>query len=444
MLFSKLSVLAAVAAPRALAHVVKRQSMPHDPNSSPYCSWYIDSESGETCNNVLNTWGLSMADFVRWNPSLTSTCGNFKTGVAYCVEVTDEPAVPSTQPPTTQPPTTTSKPPSTTAKPTTTSSTKPSNGIETPSPVQEGISASCNKFHLVETGTSCSSILTKYNINLATFYSWNKAVGSQCESMWAEVYVCVGVIGGSQTTAKPTTTSSTKPSNGIETPSPVQDGISASCNKFHYVESGTSCSSILTKYSLNIATFYSWNKAVGSNCESMWAEVYVCVGIIGGTPTTTKATTTTTAGNGITTPTPTQGGMINDCDKWDYVKKGETCSAILSRNGLTVAQLYALNSGVGNNCQGLWAEVYVCVHKKGTATTKPPTTTAGNGITTPTPTQSGMVSNCRKFALVKTGDTCDSVAKANGVSVANFTTWNKAYGSNCSGMWANTYACVGV
>ncbi|KAH7037266.1 uncharacterized protein B0I36DRAFT_380504 [Microdochium trichocladiopsis] len=436
MLFSKVGLLVAVAAPGALAHVSKRQSYPYDPNTTPYCTWWYDVYPGDTCRDVISAWGVSMADFVRWNPSLTSTCGNFKSGTSYCIEALGEPPVTS-QPPTTQPPTTT-KPSSTTSKATSTStSTKPGNGIETPSPVQDGITGSCNKFHYVETGSSCQSILTKYGLNIATFYSWNKAVGSQCESMWAEVYVCVGVIGGTPTSAAPTTSS--KPGNGIATPTPIQEGMTGSCNKFTLVKTGDTCDKLASAAGISTANFITYNPAVGKDCSGLWANVYVCVGIIGSTPTPSPTTT----GNGIATPTPTQGGMIGDCDKFDLVKQGESCSALLSRNGLTIAQLYALNSGVGSDCSGLWANVYVCVHKKGTATTKP-TTTTGNGIATPTPTQTGMVNNCKKFVFVQKGQTCETVAKNNGISVSQLTTWNKDFGSTCSGMWAETYACVGV
>ncbi|KAH3915480.1 hypothetical protein HBH56_074860 [Parastagonospora nodorum] len=46
----------------------------------------------------------------------------------------------------------------------------------------------------------------------------------------------------------------------------------------------------------------------------------------------------------------------------------------------------------------MWAEVNVCVGTIGGATIAPPTTTttAGNGIQTPQPTQPGMVTICAK------------------------------------------------
>jgi LysM repeat protein len=74
----------------------------------------------------------------------------------------------------------------------------------------------------------------------------------------------------------------------------------------------------------------------------------------------------------------------------------------------------------------------------------PPTTTKGNGVVTPTPTQTGMVGNCKTFYFVKSGDTCDSIVKKYGISVSNFKKWNTGVGSDCTGMWKDAYVCVGL
>lgn len=93
--------------------------------------------------------------------------------------------------------------------------------------------------------------------------------------------------------------------------------------------------------------------------------------------------------------------MVGDCDKFHFVAKGQTCSDVLKQYSLSLPQFYAWNKGVGSDCAGMWAQVYVCVHAQSgtipTTTTTTTTTTTGNGITTPTPTQPGMVDNCNKF-----------------------------------------------
>ncbi|KAK8084056.1 hypothetical protein PG996_002837 [Apiospora saccharicola] len=184
-------------------------------------------------------------------------------------------------------------------------------------------------------------------------------------------------------------------------------GMVSNCNKFYFVPADTSCSTVLSVNGITLEQLFAWNADVLDDCRGLWAKVYVCVGVIGGgtTTTTTPITPTTTAGNGITTPTPTQPGMVSNCDKFYFVPPDTSCNAVLSTNSITLAQLYAWNAGVGDDCRGLWSRVYVCVHAIGAPTATPTTTkkttttttTAGNGIATPTPSMPNMVSNCKRF-----------------------------------------------
>jgi hypothetical protein len=128
-------------------------------------------------------------------------------------------------------------------------------------------------------------------------------------------------------------------------------------------------------------------------------EDHVCVGILG---TTTNTPTATTTGNGISTPTPTQSGMVSNYNTFYHAESGDNCSGIVSANGITLDNFYAWNPAVGSTCATLGAGYYVCVNiVGGTTATKTTlttsTTTAGNGIVTPTPTQPNMATNCDQF-----------------------------------------------
>ncbi|RVD88978.1 uncharacterized protein DFL_000002 [Arthrobotrys flagrans] len=150
------------------------------------------------------------------------------------------------------------------------------------------------------------------------------------------------------------------------------------------------------------------------DCTGLWVNVYICVGTTTVTPitaTTTKSTIAkTTTGNGVSTPTPFQAGMTTNCKGFRLVQSGDTCAAILTKYGITQAQLVAWNPAVKSNCSGLWAQCWICVElisaattaKKVTTTTKATTTpkkptTTGNGVTTPPPIQTGMTKNCKGF-----------------------------------------------
>lgn len=77
--------------------------------------------------------------------------------------------------------------------------------------------------------------------------------------------------------------------------------------------------------------------------------------------TTTSTTTSATTGNGISTPTPIQEGMVSNCDRFHQVKSGDQCDTIASMYGITLANFYSRNPAVGRSCQTLWLSYYVCV-----------------------------------------------------------------------------------
>lgn len=89
----------------------------------------------------------------------------------------------------------------------------------------------------------------------------------------------------------------------------------------------------------------------------------------------------------------------------------------------------------------MWADVYACVSIVGHT---PTATKPGNGVTTPEPVREGMTGSCKTFHFVKQGDTCATLAVKYKVSAADIIKWNPAVGSACTGMWAETYTCVGV
>ncbi|TDZ67286.1 LysM domain-containing protein [Colletotrichum trifolii] len=415
-----------------------------DPATPSDCTWWHTAASSETCDLIAAAYGLPVSDFTSYNPSLVTAC-KLVTGNSYCLERNwgIPPEVPVT---------------TTTTSAASTPTSNPGNGVATPTPIQDGLTKNCNKFYFVKSGDGCANIASNNGVALADFYSWNPAVGSTCGGLWANVYVCVGIIGGgggSVTSQPPATT--TAPGNGIATPTPIQEGMTATCNKFYFVKSGDGCATIASGNSIALSDFYSWNPAVGNTCGGLWANVYVCVGVIGGgsVPTTTAPSpaSTTTAGNGISTPTPIQEGMVGNCNRFYMVKSGDSCASVASANGIALSDFYAWNPAVGGTCAGLWANVYVCVRVVGytapaTSTTAapPPTTTTapGNGISTPTPIQQGMVGNCNKFYKVKSGDGCAAIASSNGVALADLYKWNPAVGNTCASLWLDTYICVGV
>lgn len=236
------------------------------------CTFTWEAGSGETCEDMAAAWAVPLDKFITWNPSIGADCENgLEEGTEYCVEwdfgVGDDDETTTT--------TTTSTPATTTTPPTTTTTTDPN----APSPTQSGLISTCTKFHLVESGDTCDTIVQKYGgtFSLDDFYEWNPAVGSgksphsaavrvavansheACAGLWLENWVCIAIPG---TPTAPVTTTTTTPNPNA--PSPTQEGLISTCTTFYKVVSGDTCDTIVAKYkTFTVADFLSWNPAAG-------------------------------------------------------------------------------------------------------------------------------------------------------------------------------------
>jgi LysM repeat protein len=197
----------------------------------------------------------------------------------------------------------------------------------------------------------------------------------------------------------------------------------SNCDEFYLVMKDDTCYDIAQKYSITLDRFYAWNPAVGAQCGSLWPENYVCVSIIGFPVskttliTTSKITLVTTR---KTTPITTSKTTLI------ATSRPQTSSFVMPPPCLF------------DPIKG----EYVC--EPTATTTKRTTTKPGNGIVTPTPIQTGVVSNCKKFYKVITGDGCWAIANANGIKLEDFYKWNPAVGSTCATLYPDNYVCVGV
>ncbi|KAI1056071.1 hypothetical protein LB507_001494 [Fusarium sp. FIESC RH6] len=387
------------------------------------CLSFHQAGKGETCAKIVSNFGTFDSDtFFEWNPAVGKDCDGIWAGYYYCVGVPGTP---------------TARPSATSPKPTATG------GVQTPSPIQEGLAKNCNKFHQITSTTTCAAIERYYNLPLDQFVAWNPAVEKGCSGLWVGYWVCVSVEGYKPTTTTATAATMTKPANGISTPSPIQDSMVKNCEKFHQIKSTTTCTSIETYYNLPFDTFYSWNPAVGSKCTSLLTNYWVCVGTVGWKPptkTTTKAATPTKVpSNGISTPSPIQPNMVGKCNKFHMVATTTTCSSIQNYYSISLTDFGKWNPAVGANCAGLWAGYNVCVGVIGGTPTQP-----SNGVKTPSPIQPKMVSNCKKFHKVASTTTCSSIQKYYKITMAQLAKWNPTVGSGCDKLWADYWVCVGV
>ncbi|RYP68851.1 hypothetical protein DL769_005424 [Monosporascus sp. CRB-8-3] len=264
-------------------------SLTYDPNTDINCNWWWDADNGLPCELIVERSGLTMDDFKKLNPSI-NTCEDWQEGHSYCVDVPRLHArikTCTTSKPTNITTPTTSAAPTTTVPPTTTGV----NGIATPSPTQPGMVNNCNRFYLVSPGDTCSAVASRAGISLSQFSAWNRQTGgASCSSLWLDYYVCIGIIGTS--TPQPTTTagngtigtsnpqpSTTNEGSGIATPTPIQSGMTPNCREFYFVQPGDTCNVIASRYGISTSDFIEWNPAAGSDCRTLWANTYACVGV---------------------------------------------------------------------------------------------------------------------------------------------------------------------
>ncbi|RDW63078.1 putative LysM domain protein [Aspergillus mulundensis] len=438
-----------------------------DPDVSTACTYWANSiSSSDTCADLESYYGLTIAQLVSWNPSLSSTECTLNEGWSYCVESTD--AV--------KPITTTSTTSKTTATVTTTTAASTSttatasatttSSASSPSPTQTGLISSCNAYYYVEKGDYCQGIVDSFaNFTLPQFYAWNPAVQDDCSGLQAGYYVCVGVTGSSEPSATSTTLTTTTKESSTAVPTstspyePQQTGLASNCtralqlttpanrrnccavgNEYYFVESGDTCAEIASDNSIALSSFYAWNPAVGSSCSGLQAGYYVCVGVAGTTSTSTSTATTTTkspsttasttTGTGTATaPSPTQSGLTPSCTTYYKAVSGDSCWSITNEKYSYLAGtslFYDWNPAVGSDCANLQAGYYYCV------------ATEDQG---PMPDTD---SSCSAWHLVASGDSCWSIEQEYGVSAADFGEWNPYVGEECKALWLGYFVCVGA
>ncbi|KAI2465892.1 hypothetical protein F4781DRAFT_374999 [Annulohypoxylon bovei var. microspora] len=339
--------------------------------------------------------------------------------------------------------------------------------------------AACKLAQVGSDDTCTTLAVAAGNVTTSQFLKWNAHIMGLCDSLTVGQYVCTSAPGltGSYSLAVPplgtgadagnqqrggaggvvtpttTATTSANSASGGNAPSPTQDGLVASCNNYAMASADDGCFNFAGVHSIPTSKLYEWNPIFGSDgaacTTSFWASEYYCIGVWASTTAATPPTS-------VTAPGPTQSGIIATCDKFAETQSGDGCETFAARNNITPAHLYEWNSvlGVnGANCNTkLLGDEWYCVGVSGSSTTTTPTSTVQTStstvVTAPGATQTGIVSNCNKFAEATPGQGCFDFAAANGITTTQLYAWNTVLGpngANCGTMlWGNEWYCVGV
>ena len=236
-------------------------SYPVRADSWTNCTTYELLTFGETCQEVLDGYNITIAQFYAWNPAVGSNCENLWTGYQYCVRTNSSSASPTQSSPA---------------------------GPTPPAPTQSGQPSNCNRWYTAQNGDTCASVEAAGVLSDALFKQFNPAVGNDCSGLWATYAYCIGTT-DQNPAPSPTSTltsSASSSSSGVAVPSPTQaNSIAKNCNKYAQAASGGTCSDFATSNGISTTDLYSWNSVLGSlgaNCNTQfWGGYYYCIGVSG-------------------------------------------------------------------------------------------------------------------------------------------------------------------
>ncbi|KAG2420067.1 hypothetical protein HFD88_004865 [Aspergillus terreus] len=148
----------------------------------------------------------------------------------------------------------------------------PDGWVDPPGPTESGVPDTCNKWHLLKNGDTCTAIAAQYKMTLRQFYAYNPSINAQCSNTRAAFAVCVRVWEEPEVPTPTPTTTSTGP------PGPTGTGTSPICAKWHLLVKGDTCDSIAAKYGILVSRFRQLNRSVNSACDNMVVGNAYCVG----------------------------------------------------------------------------------------------------------------------------------------------------------------------
>lgn len=134
------------------------------------CDDYYFVVKGDSCDKICSKFGITMDQFMKWNPVVEDDCSGFWAEYYYCVSVEGVDPNPSTTSPSPDP-----------------------TGPTAPGPTQTGIVKDCKDWHIAVDGDNCQKVVDQYgNLDMALFLKWNPAVGADCGGLWLKYAYCVG------------------------------------------------------------------------------------------------------------------------------------------------------------------------------------------------------------------------------------------------------------
>ncbi|GKZ21588.1 hypothetical protein AbraCBS73388_007489 [Aspergillus brasiliensis] len=418
----------------------------------PQCDTYV-WQASDTCDSVARSiTGVTVPQFLSWNPNFNSLCQNSPNYVGYvvcvsppggCLNLTVSPTNGST---------------GYTGGATT--------AVPAPTNAMTGTNKDCGQWYTVEEDDNCALVSVRFSLALSDFYFLNPEIDANCTNLELGEAYCVAPVGPLTTySGYPVTTpfivitSATFPSVNTAIPTasshpgyvatssllPTASGTVADCTTYRNYDDTNGlndCSYIAAAEGVTTDELLAWNPSLpATNCVFQSGNSY-CVYRTNATPDTDETS--------YCLPTnATEPGTISACNCFTEVigyqnSSGYSCDDIETGFSLTATQLLAWNSWMGSDCDsalfkglGYYDIRAICVGVGSTSTGSPTTTSSVTA-----PTQTGITADCQEFYMVKSGDTCTSIEAQFGITFGEFYSWNPSIGSGCTNLWLGYAYCV--
>ncbi|KAJ7207185.1 LysM domain protein [Mycena pura] len=379
------------------------------------CQTYLVNP-GDTCWSIASSVGITLTTFLGYNPTINPSCTNLLSGFNVCLSPSA-----GTYTPTTIAGATVTK-----------TDTFATSTIPPPGPTPFKTTPNCGKYYQVKQDDFCQLISLNASIPLALFEQINPSIDAACDNLVPGFFYCVFPTADWNATAIDNGTTTT-----VAPPAPTPPGTTGACFTWHVIASGDTCTAIEQQFGVTMSQLLAWNPQLNSGCSNLLLDEAYCVN---GAPTSSGS------GSGVPSmtvapPAPTPPGTTGACFVWHTIVSGDSCGAMETQFGITMAQLLAWNPQLNSGCTNLLLDEAYCVDgaptSSGSASGIPSTTVAP-----PAPTPPGTSGACFVWHTIVSGDTCGAMETQFGVTMAQLVEWNPQLNSGCTNLLLGEAYCV--
>ncbi|KAL8366432.1 hypothetical protein RB595_004963 [Gaeumannomyces hyphopodioides] len=454
------------------------------------CALYT-VKANDTCLSIAKPRGLAQVQLTTWNPILGDLCRSMKNSIgdSICVSPPGEPDYTiSPYPTTTGPPVQTVAPVPPNTAPNTTTNCALYHFIAEGEYCNKLVQHLAARLSISEPPCQCQVCCTQMPLSPCPGGLLTLTAPPSCTNLWKDTSYCVKAVGSINqypghpdyvtTTAYVTVPYGSLPKatyvppaiTGLPQLLPMANGTRTDC--FLYAGGGSLtlpydistswfnsvCEALAGAWSIRLDQLANWNPSLQVNSTSCAPEpgYRYCMA-------QWDSASFTQPPKPIETHTllPIREGATPECKAYQSVIAGFTCQGILDQNDITIAQFYAWNPTVGDQCQGLWPGYRYCISitenpdngedpspatTSTTSTSSNSTSSAPNPSPTPPgPTQEGIAANCNKWHLAGDGLFCYDISVLYVITTDQFHDWSPAVSRDCGSGFYGAYAyCVGL